>query len=150
MASLVYLIITLVVIPALGFAYIGWTETETGDSRIVNAILGFWFWVGCVGTIVGSVLSIPDNIPSGWLLLLITVVVPALTFTVASLPYGIVALYRKRGAVVRVDYIHYKNEYYPTQYLHERCIDKYAERHGLIAAQMNKHFTGDKCGYCSK
>ena len=96
MASLLFLIITLVVIPALGLAVLGWTESESGESRIVNAMLGIWLWVGCVGTIVGSVLSIPDTVSSGWLLLLIAVVVPALTFTVMSLPYAIVSVYRKR------------------------------------------------------
>ncbi len=150
MASSLFLIITLVAIPALGLAVLGWTESESGESRIVNALINAWLWVGIIATITAGVALVPDTASSGWVFLLILVVIPTLALAVSIAPYAIVGIYRERGAVVRVDYIHYKNEYYPTQYLHERCIGKYAERHGLIAAQMNKHFTGDKCGYCSK
>lgn len=147
MASSLFLIITLVVIPALGLAVLGWTESESGESRIVNALISAWLWVGIIVTLTAGVALVPDTASSGWVFLLILVVVPTLALAIAFAPYGIVNVYRERR--MTYSYPYYENgKYARTKWVHKRCAAKYGETMGYTHTMPTSLAVRGKCGYC--
>lgn len=147
MASSLFLIITLVAIPALGLAVLGWTESESGESRIVNAMINAWLWVGIIATLTTGVVLVPDTSSSGWVFLLILVVIPILALAVSFAPYGIVSMYRERN--MTYNYPYYDNgKYVRTKWVHKRCAAKYGETMGYTHTMPAGMAVHGKCGYC--
>ncbi len=147
MASSLLFIITLVAIPALGLAVLGWTESDSGESRIVNMLTASWLWVGIIVTLTTGVALVPDTASSGWLFLLLLVVIPTLSLAVAFAPYGIVNMYRQYK--MTYNYPYYDNgKYVRTKWVHKRCAAKYGETMGYTHTMPVGMAVHGKCGYC--